>query len=1138
MIFVIASEVKIQAGEDDLDLRIPGTKTETGLRDNPAGGIVVWFKKGRSMTVWEGSLHQQELWMASERIWLKMESKKEKLAICGLYLRTEGPKNGDHHRSNELLLEKLKLEHALLETEGYNVGYLGDFNAHVGTHERFRFQDNPHDVNNNGKMVIAFAKEMNLYCMNPLKWGGTREDRVTFQKDLGVRYVKSILDLGLGTRAFFRNTVKFAVTDSEDWCVDSDHSALLIELSEVGQGQEEVARPYNALRSITKWDSFKKVLDRRLNNEEVERFKGLSVKEQGTSITEHLKAAGRQVIAPNVKGGRVKMSSKALRRLSKANRVARRELRSAVVQKVRGTALDRLRDKARVARLDHFKQEAEERFKRRTKLRQVIRKGGSAGAKLFWELIRGNKKKSSGAIDALEGADGLIFSPLGKKKVIEEFFQKKFRTKEEPVEVEEHDGKHIGQPERTLSDDQAESIVKRISTVELERAIADLKPDKAEGLDQLTNKMLKNATPTVKAMILMLFNNVLVAGINPDEWKVGEVILLLKRPMASNIENYRPITLISCLSKLLTKIVASRIAEALEDAGVIDDTQNGFRRDRCCADNIFSLNALLSLNRSKKRLASLMFVDLQEAYDRVDRGILLKKMKQLNFPSRLLAYLKDYYSGDCVVTDAAGARSTRQYQSRGLRQGCNLSSILFLIYVSELGSRLQRSGLGIERQGGSPVPFFMFADDIVLMAIHEADLKHLKNILESWASDFRMKISIKKTQVISPDSEEEWFLIDQESGEKVEIKTVPEYRYLGIDQGRDERETSMNKSRSMVAKAESYKASLFRLRQTVPDQVDSFRAIWESVAMPSILYGVEALIVSQSTIEALDRIQAQVAKALIGVGVSSANVVAEVELGFKPFHLRIATATVKFIVKHFQSSDGCKLTKELLKECLDEPSNTYRKYLDRLLLPVGESAVTVGQATLQKLEDFHKKRVTELVGSMATTRLMSLPTIWWKKQRHVEEGAWSRMLSRFRVMNVGLGNRDTYYREYAVFVDQGRVVVCPLCSKGPNNEIHLVMECRVLKSERSKIKIDSDVSLGMEIAKIKDDDPEGDKESWLRQLVGQDKTVSRLRMIQRGIALSCLVDRFFSLWSELIGATVQRRPDLPQAIVQRRPAWH
>ena len=88
-------------------------------------------------------------------------------------------------------------------------------------------------------------------------------------------------------------------------------------------------------------------------------------------------------------------------------------------------------------------------------------------------------------------------------------------------------------------------------------------------------------------------------------------------------------------------------------------------------------------------------------------------MKQMNFLYHLLAYLKDYFSGDCVVTDTARIRTTRQYQSRGLRQDSNLSSILF-IYLSELLSRLQKLGVGIEQQGGSPVPFFMFADDIVM----------------------------------------------------------------------------------------------------------------------------------------------------------------------------------------------------------------------------------------------------------------------------------------------------------------------------------------------------------------------------------------------------------------------------------------
>ena len=67
-------------------------------------------------------------------------------------------------------------------------------------------------------------------------------------------------------------------------------------------------------------------------------------------------------------------------------------------------------------------------------------------------------------------------------------------------------------------------------------------------------------------------------------------------------------------------------------------------------------------------------------------------------------------------------------------------------------------------------------------------------------------------------------------------------------------------------------------------------------------------------------------------------------------------------------------------------------------------------------------------------------------------------------MNVGLGNRENNYRNHAVFVDQGREVVCPLYCKGPNNEIHLVMECRVIKPHLSKIKVDVKTSLGMEIA--------------------------------------------------------------------------
>lgn len=68
------------------------------------------------------------------------------------------------------------MEQALLEEQGYRVGYYGEFNAHVSIDERFRLPTNPISINNNGRLVIEFASEMDLHCLNPLKSQGTRED--------------------------------------------------------------------------------------------------------------------------------------------------------------------------------------------------------------------------------------------------------------------------------------------------------------------------------------------------------------------------------------------------------------------------------------------------------------------------------------------------------------------------------------------------------------------------------------------------------------------------------------------------------------------------------------------------------------------------------------------------------------------------------------------------------------------------------------------------------------------------------------------------------------------------------------------------------------------------------------------------
>ena len=178
----------------------------------------------------------------------------------------------------------------------------------------------------------------------------------------------------------------------------------------------------------------------------------------------------------------------------------------------------------------------------------------------------------------------------------------------------------------------------------------------------ITNSMLKHTGVIARNHLLEMFNNNIIGGQTPDSWKEGDVILVLKKPFQTDIRNYRQITIISCISKHLTKILAKRLGEAITKEDVIGPEQNGFRSSRTCSDNIFILNSILELNKNKKLLSHLLFVDLKEAYDRVDRNVLLAKLKQLNVSNKFINFLSSYYFLDNISSAASGKRTRKQYQ--------------------------------------------------------------------------------------------------------------------------------------------------------------------------------------------------------------------------------------------------------------------------------------------------------------------------------------------------------------------------------------------------------------------------------------------------------------------------------------------
>ena len=490
----------------------------------------MYYRPGRNITTWEPELSESMEWAKTERIWIKLHGGGKKRAICGLYMRTNAAVGSDFHTKNQLLYNLLSEENALLEQQGFDTCFMGDNNAWIKPTKHFAFARYPHKENNNGKLLRSFAESNNLFCLNPLKWRGRKEELLTYQRDMGSTRHGSIIDYVLASRSFADRLVDMKVTDSDAVSVDSDHSTLVISYRSKNIQRPQLSIPRNMFRSILKWESYKDLLDKRLKNKR-EWFKSLSIQDQGAWLTDQMRIAGKSVLPdsrPNTRDPyKIHPKRRSFTKLT-LKRV-RRQLRSAMNAGESGVQINNLKESWREARRASKEEDRKILIQKQQKIRKKISEKGPQGSKLFWQCING-KKKGSTIIEALDSGKGLEFDPAKKNKIIEDFFETKFQTSDSPPEQGDDDVReeNIGIPPIKLSSTQSWKVTRIVSQKELDTVLDQLNVQKAEGPDEITTSMLKNSGPLARYMILELFNNVLLGGVNPKDWKVGNVILTLK----------------------------------------------------------------------------------------------------------------------------------------------------------------------------------------------------------------------------------------------------------------------------------------------------------------------------------------------------------------------------------------------------------------------------------------------------------------------------------------------------------------------------------------------------------------------------------------------------------------------------------
>ena len=406
-----------------------------------------------------------------------------------------------------------------------------------------------------------------------------------------------------------------------------------------------------------------------------------------------------------------------------------------------------------------------------------------------------------------------------------------------------------------------------ISIDEVRTAVKKLKKGKSPGVDGISCEMLKCGAAVVE-WLTRVCNVSVQEGKVPSDWMKAVIVPLYKgKGDKGECKNYRGISLLSIPGKVYGRVVIDRVRSVTE--GEIGEEQCGFRRGRGCVDQVFVIKQLSEKFVSKNREMYAAFMDLEKAYDRIDRDAMWRVLSGYGVNGKLLRAVQCVYDKSEACVRVCREESEWFEVKVGLRQGCVMSPWLFNVYMDGVMREVRENagdvGVRLVESSGRrewKVEWLMFADDTVLVCDSIEKLRSAIEEFERVCCRRKLRINVDKSKVMRIGRSEGRGEIDARVNGRG-MEEVGTYRYLGVDVSKDGKGNEEVNHR--IVEARKAWGALKELWKKGSISIGAKVGMYEGVVEPTLLYGSETWVLNVGERKRIEAVEMNCLRNVCGV---------------------------------------------------------------------------------------------------------------------------------------------------------------------------------------------------------------------------------------------------------------------------------